>query len=144
MDSGDGLGSISIYGKHFDDENFEIRHTAPGFISMANNGPNSNGCQFFITTIAAPWCDEHNVAFGKVVEGMDILFKIEQTKTDVDDKPLVPIVIMESGSIPLSSPYVISDNPYDIWGWIRATAIPLSFSFAILAFFHWMMKQLDV
>lgn len=64
--NGDGTGSISIYGKQFNDETFEVKHNAPGFISMANSGKNSNGCQFFITTIGTPWLDGQHTAFGKV------------------------------------------------------------------------------
>ncbi|XP_043288594.1 peptidyl-prolyl cis-trans isomerase 6-like [Venturia canescens] len=144
IDKGDGSGSISIYGKYFNDEGFELKHVGPGLVSMANAGANTNGCQFFITTIATPWLDGHHTVFGKVIEGMAVVFKIEQTKTDVDDKPVSPVVILESGSLPVTEPFVISDDPYDIWGWLRATAIPLSFSFSILGFFHWMMRQLDV
>ncbi|XP_058794350.1 peptidyl-prolyl cis-trans isomerase, rhodopsin-specific isozyme-like isoform X2 [Phymastichus coffea] len=144
VETGDGAGSISIYGKTFDDENFALNHNGPGFLSMANAGKNTNGCQFFITTIACPWLDGLHTVFGKVVDGLDVVFKIEQTKTDVNDKPVVPIYIHESGLIPTPSPFTISDNPYDLWSWAKATAIPLSFSFSVLGFFHWMMRQLDV
>ncbi|XP_025602590.2 peptidyl-prolyl cis-trans isomerase B-like [Athalia rosae] len=144
VDKEDGTGSISIYGKYFDDENFDIKHTGPGFVSMANAGKNTNGCQFFISTVATPWLDGHHTIFGKVIEGQDVVHKIEQTKTDSDDKPISPVVILESGTISVPEPFFISDDPYDIWSWIRATAIPLSFSFTILGFFHWMMKQLDI
>ncbi|XP_063977200.1 peptidyl-prolyl cis-trans isomerase 6-like [Diachasmimorpha longicaudata] len=143
IDKGDGSGSISIYGKYFEDEKNGLLHAGPGFVSMANAGKNTNGCQFFITTVATPWLDGHHTVFGKVIDGQDVLFKIEQTKTDAEDSPVVPVVILESGIIPTPEPFYISDDPYDVWGWIRATAIPLSFSFAILAFFQWMIKQLD-
>ncbi|XP_051158294.1 peptidyl-prolyl cis-trans isomerase 6 [Leptopilina boulardi] len=141
--NGDGTGSISIYGKQFNDETFEVKHNAPGFISMANSGKNSNGCQFFITTIGTPWLDGQHTAFGKIVDGVDIIFRIEQTKTDSRDRPINPVIILESGVIPLSSPYFVSDDIYDIWAWIKATCIPLSFSFGILGFFQWMIKKLD-
>ncbi|XP_066587845.1 peptidyl-prolyl cis-trans isomerase 6-like [Prorops nasuta] len=144
IDKGDGSGSISIYGKYFDDENFDILHSGPLFVSMANAGKNTNGCQFFITTIATPWLDGHHTVFGKVIEGQDVVFKIEQTKTDANDKPVNPVVILESGLLPKTTPFTISDEPYDVWAWIKATFVPLSFSFSILGFFHWMMKQLDV
>nr|XP_050857539.1 peptidyl-prolyl cis-trans isomerase 6-like [Vespula vulgaris] len=144
IENGDGSGSISIYGKYFDDENFDLQHTGPFFLSMANSGENTNGCQFFITTVATPWLDGKHTVFGKVIEGQSVVFKIEQTKTDVHDKPVKPVVISESGVIPVTSPFLVSDDPYNIWEWIKATCVPLTFSFTVLGFFHWMMKQLDV
>lgn len=76
--SGDGKGSISIYGNYFEDEYLEINHTAPGFLAMANRGPNTNGCQFYITTMATPWLDGKHTIFGKVIRGQGYVHGVEK------------------------------------------------------------------
>lgn len=76
--SGDGRGSMSIFGKYFEDENLTIDHTGPGLVGMANKGPNKNGCQFYITTMQSPWLNGKYTIFGKVVKGASYVHVIEK------------------------------------------------------------------
>mmetsp|Transcript_37342 Transcript_37342/g.100059 ORF Transcript_37342/g.100059 Transcript_37342/m.100059 type:complete len:187 (+) Transcript_37342:141-701(+) len=95
---GDGTGGESIYGKRFADENFELKHSEPGVVSMANGGPDTNGSQFFITFRKAPWLDGKHVVFGRVVEGLELLRKIEALGTH-SGKPAGRLVISDCGQL---------------------------------------------
>ena len=92
--NGDGTGSISLYGDKFEDEGFFYSHDKKGLLSMANSGPNTNGCQFFITMAPCQHLDNKHVIFGKVIKGMSILEKIENLTTDSNDKPYQPVEII--------------------------------------------------
>jgi peptidylprolyl isomerase len=98
--NGDGTGGESIYGEKFDDENFVIKHTHEGQLSMANAGPGTNGSQFFITSKDTPHLDVKHVVFGHVVEGMDIIRDIEKVDKAAGDKPEVDIIIRDCGEMP--------------------------------------------
>ncbi|XP_055466919.1 peptidyl-prolyl cis-trans isomerase E [Psammomys obesus] len=91
-----GTGGKSIYGKKFDDENFILKHTGPGLLSMANSGPNTNGSQFFLTCDKTDWLDGKHVVFGEITEGLDVLRQIE-AQGSKDGKPKQKVIIADCG-----------------------------------------------
>jgi len=96
---GNGMGGESIYGAKFPDENFKFKHTKPGLLSMANSGKDTNGSQFFITTVTTPWLDGKHVVFGEVLEGMDVVTKVEAVGSQ-SGTTSKEVTITDSGELP--------------------------------------------
>ncbi|KAA0067560.1 peptidyl-prolyl cis-trans isomerase CYP21-1 [Cucumis melo var. makuwa] len=99
---GDGKGYGSIYGGTFAYENFRIKHSHAGVVSMVNSGPDSNGSQFFITTIKSSWLDGEHIVFGKVIQGMNYVYAIEGEAGTYSGKPRKKVTIANSREIPKS------------------------------------------
>ncbi len=95
---GNGTGGESIYGEKFKDESFKYIHDQPGLLSMANAGPNTNGSQFFITTVPTDWLNGRHVVFGRVLEGMDVVKTIEKYGS-AQGRTSAKIVIADCGEL---------------------------------------------
>jgi len=93
-----GTGGKSIYGAKFADENFQLKHTGPGILSMANAGPGTNGSQFFLCTAKTEWLDGKHVVFGSVVEGLDVVRAVEKVGSQ-SGKTSQPVMIADSGEL---------------------------------------------
>ena len=96
--NGDGTGGESIYGEKFDDEDFAIKHSKAGLLSMANSGPDTNGSQFFITVAETPWLDGKHVVYGEVLEGMNVVKAVEALG-DPQGKPSKEVIITACGML---------------------------------------------
>lgn len=110
---GTGIGGESIYGEKFEDENFKLNHDKPFLLSMANAGPNTNGSQFFITTVPTPHLNGKHVVFGEVIQGKSIVRELERCEKGESDRPVDDWVISDCGQLPddyVPEPCTVADD----------------------------------
>nr|CAB44223.1 cypB [Lumbricus rubellus] len=113
--SQNGYGGLSIYGKYFNDENFKLCHHGFGWLGMANCGPNTNGAQYYISTVDTPWLDGLHNIFGIVLEGAFVVRAIEKNPTskgeNIKDRPILAVVITDCGMLELEKPFTVPKTP---------------------------------
>lgn len=110
-----GTGGESIYGEKFEDENFKKKHDKPFLLSMANSGPGTNGSQFFITTVPTPHLDGKHVVFGEVINGKNIVRKMENVRTQ-NDKPVDDVKVVNCGQLKEDDMAASMAKPVDKYG----------------------------
>lgn len=111
-----GTGGESIYGEKFEDENFQLQHDKPFLLSMANSGPNTNGSQFFITTVPTPHLNGKHVVFGEVIQGKSIVRQLERCEKGANDRPVEDWEITDCGELPSDyEPVGTDDGTGDIY-----------------------------
>lgn len=120
---GSGIGGESIYGEKFEDENFQLTHDKPFLLSMANAGANTNGSQFFITTVPTPHLNGKHVVFGEVIQGKSIVRQLERCDKGENDKPVEDWIISDCGELPsdyVPVPASVDDGTGDIYEEVMA------------------------
>lgn len=112
---GDGTGGKSIFGERFNDEDFILSHRSPGWVAMANHGPDTNGSQFYVLLTKARWLDTKHVVFGKVITGMDVVRTLGDVPSDANSAvPKKRVRIIDCGLNELDRKYDITEDQLDI------------------------------